>query len=83
MVNSLESAVGAAGEWVDLLSLSLTKITVSSDRADLGNLGTLLSIINLDSREVRLDPILSEFRAILVLQISRASYTQIARRTLQ
>jgi hypothetical protein len=54
----------------DLLSLPLSEITISSNRADFGDLGALLAIINLESGHIGLDPFLSEGRTVLVLQVS-------------
>jgi hypothetical protein len=73
MVNNLISATAHELEQrSDLLSLPLTEITISSDRADFGDLCALLAIINLESGYVDLDPFLSEFGTVLVLQISLA-----------
>jgi hypothetical protein len=73
MVNSLILATAHELEhWSDLLSLPLTEITVPSDRADFGDLCALLAIINLKSGYVGLDPFLSEFGTVLVLQVSLA-----------
>ena len=74
MVNNLISATAHELEQrSDLLSLPLTKVTISSDRADFGDLCALLSIINLESGDVGLDPFLSEFGTVLVLQVSNFS----------
>ena len=74
MVNSLISATSLELESrSDLLSLPLSEVTISSDRADFGDFGTLLSIIDLESGDVGLDPFLSELGTILVLQVSPAS----------
>jgi len=58
----------------DLLSLPLAEITISGDGADLGDIGTLLSVINFKSRDIGLDPFLSEFRTVLVLRVSPTFY---------
>jgi hypothetical protein len=73
MVNNLISATALELEQRrDLLSLPLTEITISSDRADFGDLCALLAIINLESGYVGLDPFLSEFGTVLVLRVSLA-----------
>jgi hypothetical protein len=73
MVNNLISATALELEQRrDLLSLPLTEITLSSDRADFGDLCALLAIINLESGYVGLDPFLSEFGTVLVLRVSLA-----------
>jgi hypothetical protein len=57
----------------DSLSLPLPEITVSRDRIHFGNLGALLPIIDLETREVRLDPFLGESAAVLVLPRQQVS----------